>query len=77
MKPLLDTLCFAVWAVAYLGLACAVGRYRLARAYPPGGTGPGVHRLLADRLFHLSVFVLGLLLLAVVYLGVRTFGQAA
>lgn len=67
MKPLLDTVLFLAWVSLYLFAISWVSRYRKARVHALGPMGRSDYRADKDFILWLSVFVVGILLFALVY----------
>ncbi len=67
MKPLLDSVLFLAWVSVYLLAISWVSRYRKARVHALGPMGRSDYRADKDIILWLSVFVVGILLFALVY----------
>ena len=72
MKPLLDTVLFLVWVSVYLLAISGATRYRKARVHALGPSGRGDYRADKDIVLWITVFVVGILLLALVYVATNT-----
>ena len=75
MKPLLDTILFLAWVSVYLAAISWVSRYRKARLHAMGPSARNEYRADKDIVLWLSVFVVGMLLLILVYIVTSTFGK--
>lgn len=67
MKPLLDSVLFLAWVSVYLLAISWVSRYRKARVHALGPMGRSDYRSEKDIVLWLTVFVVGILLFALVY----------
>ncbi len=67
MKPLLDTVLFLAWVSVYLLAISWVTNYRKARVHALGPSGRSDYRADKDIVLWITVFVVGILLLVLVY----------
>ena len=67
MKPLLDTVLFLAWVSVYLLAIFWVTHYRKARVHALGPMGRSEYRADKDVILRLTVFVIGILLLLLVF----------
>ncbi len=71
LKPIIQACLFLVWVTAYLASVYWIGRRRRARLARPAGTGAPEYRADKDVGLWLAAFAVGLILLAIVFLGTQ------
>ena len=71
MKPLVDSVLFLAWISVYLLMVLFASRHRMARVQASGRWGKGDYRADKDIILRLSVFVIGVVLLFLMYLATK------
>jgi len=75
MKTLLNTILFLAWVSVYLLAISWVTHHRMARLRVLGPSGRSDYRADKDIVLWLTVFVLGILLLVLVYVATNVVGH--
>ena len=76
MKPIAEACLFLVWVSVYLGAVYWIGNHRRAKLGTAAGTGAPDYRADRDFGLRLAVFAVGLILLAITYLGIRVIAHS-